>query len=182
MIDPRHPIGKFTYDRPYTEAERNQLILQIEQAPAELRKAFEELPEGGLDKPYRPGGWTARQVIHHVPESHMHSYLRFKYAMSEVEPAIKAYDEAAWAVQPDVATTDPELSLTLLEALHRRWVAFLRTLKPEDWSRTFRHPEIGVVTLDRTLGLYAWHGRHHAGHLRMIRDVSPKKLQRASGQ
>lgn len=170
--DLQYPVGRFTYGRPYTEAEREELIRQIEQAPAELRRAYEELPAGGLDTPYRPGGWTARQVIHHVPESHMNSYLRCKFAMTEPEPTIKPYDEAVWAVQPDVATTPPEVSLDLLEALHKRWVAFLRTMKPKDWERTFRHPELGVVTLDRTLGLYAWHGRHHTAHLRLIRDAA----------
>ena len=166
--DLQYPIGKFSYHGPYTGAERSALIAQIENAPAEFRRAYEQLPPGGLDTPYRPGGWTARQVIHHVPESHMNSYLRFKWAMAEDEPTIKPYDEAVWAVQPDVATTPPEISLALLDALHQRWVAFLRTLKPEDWNRTFRHPELGVVTLDRTLGLYAWHGRHHTAHLQSI--------------
>jgi uncharacterized damage-inducible protein DinB len=167
--DPRYPIGRFSYEGPYSEAQRTELIEQIERAPGELRRAFEQLPAGGLDVPYREGGWTARQVIHHVPESHMNSYLRFKFAMTESEPTIKPYDEAVWAVQPDVATTPPEISLDLLEALHKRWVAFLRTLKPEDWSRTFRHPELGVMTLDKNLALYAWHGRHHTGHLQLIR-------------
>jgi hypothetical protein len=167
--DLQYPVGRFTYSRPYTEAERDEWIQQIEQTPAEVRRAFEELPEGGLDTPYRPGGWTARQVIHHLPESHMTSFLRFKLAMTEVEPAIKGYEEAVWAVQPEVATMPPEISLDLLEALHKRWVVFLRALKPEDWSRTFRHSEQGLVTLDRTLGLYAWHGRHHTAHLRLIR-------------
>lgn len=167
-IDRQYPVGKFTYTRPYSETEREEWIRQIEQAPAAVRRAFEELPEGGLDTPYRPGGWTARQVMHHLPESHMTSYLRFKLAMTESEPAIKGYDEAVWAVQPDVATTPPEISLVLLEALHTRWVAFLRTLKGADWGRTFRHSELGLVTLDRNLGLYAWHGRHHTAHLRLI--------------
>jgi hypothetical protein len=98
----------------------------------------------------------------------MHSYLRFKFALAETEPVIKPYDAAVWAVQPDVATTPAETSLALLDALHRRWVAFLVTLKPEDFHRAFRHPELGLVTLDRALGLYAWHGRHHAAHLRSI--------------
>ena len=167
--DLQFPVGKFTYERPYSEAEREELIGQIEKAPAELRRAFEGLPPGGLDTPYRPGGWTARQVIHHLPESHMHSFLRCKFAMTESEPLVKAYDEAAWALQPDVATTPPEVSLALLEALHARWVPFLRTLKAEDWQRTFRHPQLGLVTLDRTLGLYAWHGRHHTAHVRSIK-------------
>jgi hypothetical protein len=167
--DLQFPVGKFTYDGPYSEEQRSTLIAQIEQAPAEMRQAYEQLPSGGIDTPYRPGGWTARQVIHHVPESHMHSYLRFKFAMAETEPTIKPYDEAAWAVMPDVSSTPPEVSLALLDALHHRWVAFLRTLKPEDWKRTFRHPQLGVMTLDRTLGLYAWHGRHHTGHLLSIK-------------
>jgi hypothetical protein len=172
--DLQFPVGKFTYSGSYSEAERTELIAQIEKTPAELRRAFLELPPGGLETPYRPGGWTARQVIHHVPESHMHSYIRFKFAMTEAEPAIKAYDESVWALQPDVATTAPELSLALLDALHQRWVPFLRTLQPEDWKRTFRHPEIGLVTLDRNLGLYAWHGRHHTAHLRLIRDAAAR--------
>jgi hypothetical protein len=168
MKSEQYPIGKFVYERPYTREERETLIEQIALAPSELRRAFEQLPPGGLDKPYRAGGWTARQVIHHVPESHMHSYLRFKFAMAETEPTIKPYDEAAWANLPDTATTPPEVSLALLDALHARWVAFFHTLKDEDWARTFRHPALGVVTLDRTLGLYAWHGRHHTAHLRLI--------------
>ena len=167
--DLQYPIGKFSYSKPYSEAERDELIGQIERAPAELRAAMEALPLSGLDRPYRPGGWTARQVVHHVPESHMHSYTRFKFAMTEDSPLIKPYDEAVWAKLADVESTDPEVSLALMEALHRRWVAFLRTLKPEDWSRTFRHPELGTVTLDRTLGLYAWHGRHHVAQVRSIR-------------
>jgi hypothetical protein len=166
--DLQFPVGKFSYDGPYSEAERSALIAEIGQVPAEMRRAVAELPPGGLDMPYRPGGWTGRQVIHHLPESHMHCYLRFKFAMAETEPLIKPYDEAVWAVQPDVATTPPEISLALLDALHPRWVAFLRTLKPEDWNRTFRHPELGIVTLDRALGLYAWHGRHHVAHVRSI--------------
>jgi len=172
MTNLQFPVGRFTYERPYSEAEREELILQIEEAPAQLRRAFQELPPGGLDMPYRLGGWTARQVIHHVPESHMHSYIRFKFAMTEAEPTVKPYDEAVWALQPDVVTTPPEVSLALLDALHLRWVAFLRTLKPDDWNRTFRHPEIGLVTLDRNLGLYAWHGRHHVAHLRLIGQVA----------
>lgn len=165
----QYPIGKFVYDRPYTPQERTIIIEQIAVAPVEFRRAYEELPPGGIDRSYRPGGWTARQVIHHVPESHMHSYLRFKFAMAEQVPTIKPYDESAWANLPDVASTPPEISLALLDAVHARWVAFLRTLKEEEWARTFRHPEIGIVTLDRTLGLYAWHVRHHTAHLRMIR-------------
>src|SRR5215472_12865283 len=114
--DLQYPIGKFSYWKPYTEADRAELIAQIEQAPAELRAAVEALPPGGMDRPYRPGGWTARQVVHHVPESHMHSYTRFKFAMTEDSPLIKPYDEATWAKLSDVESTDPEVSLALMEA------------------------------------------------------------------
>lgn len=170
--DLHYPIGRFSYDKPYSESERAQLIDQIENAPAEMRKAFEQLPQAAIETPYRPGGWTARQVIHHVAESHMHSYLRFKFAMTQDQPTIMPYDEAVWAVQPDVKSTAPEISLALLAALHQRWVAFLRTLRPEDWQRAFRHPVNGLVTLDQALGLYAWHGRHHTAHLRSIHPIA----------
>jgi len=166
--DRQYPVGKFSYSGPHSDAERAELMDQIEQAPGLVRSAFERLPAGGLDTPYRSGGWTARQVIHHIAESHMHSYLRFKFAMAEDAPTIKPYDESVWAVQPDVAITPPEVSLDLIDALHRRWVPFLRTLKPDDWKRTFLHPELGPVTLDRALALYAWHGRHHTAHLGLI--------------
>ena len=169
--DLRYPIGRFTYERPYTEQERADRISEIEQLPLEFRHAFEALHEGELDTPYRPGGWTARQLVHHLPESHMNSYIRFKLAMTESEPTVKRYDEGLWAIQPDVATTPLEVSLKLLEALHARWVPFLRAMRPEDWGRRFRHPEDGLLTLDRTVGYYAWHGRHHTAHLQLIRSA-----------
>ncbi|OFV90830.1 MAG: metal-dependent hydrolase [Acidobacteria bacterium RIFCSPLOWO2_12_FULL_65_11] len=124
-----------------------------------------------IETPYRPGGWTVRQVVHHVPDSHLHAYARFKLALTEHEPTIKPYDEAKWAELPDTQTVSPEVSLTLLEALHQRWVALLRSLSPADYRRTFRHPDRGrVLTLDEVLGIYAWHGRHHVAHITALRQ------------
>ena len=170
MSDPRYPIGKFTYDVPPTEAQRTILIEDIEKAPGALRAAVKGLSPQQLETPYRDGGWTARQVIHHVPESHMNAYIRFKLALTEEEPTIKPYMEDRWAKLADVQATPLEVSLALLESLHDRWVRFLRTLKPEDWKRTFRHPELGTVSLDRNLALYSWHGRHHTAHITSLRE------------
>jgi DinB superfamily len=169
MSDPRYPIGKFTFDGPPSEAQRNQFIDDIEQTPAALRAAIKNLSPQQLETPYREGGWTVRQVVHHVPESHMNAYVRFKLALTEDEPAIKAYLEDRWANTPDVQSTPVEVSLALLDPLHDRWVRLLRTLKPEDWKRTFRHPELGVLPLERNLALYAWHGKHHVAHITELR-------------
>jgi hypothetical protein len=135
-----------------------------------LRAAVAGLTPQQLDTPYRPEGWSVRQVVHHVPESHMNAYIRFKLALTEDEPTVKPYDEAAWAKLPDVPGTPIETSLTLLEALHDRWVRVLRLLDDNSFKRTFHHPEIGVVTLERNLALYAWHGKHHAAHVTSLRD------------
>ena len=123
------------------------------------------LSEQQLDTPYRPEGWTVRQVAHHVPDSHLNSYIRFKLALTEQEPTIKPYDEDRWARLADTPTTPVEVSLALLDSLHDRWVRLLRSLRPEDWKRTFRHPELGPVSLEKNLALYAWHGRHHVAHI-----------------
>jgi len=121
------------------------------------------------DTPYREGGWTVRQVVHHVPDSHMNSYIRFKLALTEAEPTIKPYDEAAWALLSDSGNTPPDVSLTLLDCLHRRWVVLMRGMSEADWKRTFRHPELGPVSLEQNLALYAWHGDHHIGHIDALR-------------
>jgi uncharacterized damage-inducible protein DinB len=146
------------------------LIDEIAAAPAALRKAVEGLTEAQLDTPYRPGGWSVRQVAHHVPDSHMNAYVRFKLAVTEDSPTIKPYDEAAWAELADVKTVPVATSLALLDAVHERWVAFLRSLGEADWARTFRHPELGVVPLEKNLALYAWHGRHHVAHVTALRE------------
>src|SRR5947209_12733385 len=165
MTDPRFPIGKFHFDSPPSEDQRKTLINEIEQAPSALRAAVQGLSPQQLDTPYRDGGWTVRQVTHHVPESHMNAYIRFKLALTEDEPTIKPYMEDRWARLKDVQSTPIETSLTLLDSLHDRWVRLLRSLGPEDWKRTFRHPELGVVALEKNAALYAWHGKHHVAHI-----------------
>jgi uncharacterized damage-inducible protein DinB len=169
MSDPRYPIGKFTFGDPPDQAQREKLIDDIEQAPAKLRAAVHGLSDKQFDTPYREGGWTVRQVVHHVPESHMNAYIRFKLALTEDRPTIKPYREDRWAQLPDAQSAPPEVSLSLLDSLHARWVPFLRTLKAEDWKREFQHPELGTVSLGNNLALYAWHGRHHVAHITELR-------------
>lgn len=168
----RFPIGRFEARDELSGAERRALIEEIEALPADFREAVADLSPEQLDTPYRPGGWTVRQVAHHLPDSHVNAYVRFKLAVTEEEPTIKPYDESAWAELADARRGDLEMSLALLEAVHRRWTAFLRSLDPDDpgaWKRAFRHPEIGVVPLDTNLQLYAWHGRHHRAHVTSLR-------------
>ncbi len=172
MTDLRYPIGKFTYDGPPAPEKRQELLQHIEQAPGRLRAAVNSLTQQQLDTPYRPDGWTVRQVVHHLPDSHLNAYIRYKLALTEEEPTIKPYAEDKWARLADTAATPVEVSLTLLDSLHDRWVRLLRSLKPEDWKRTFRHPELGVVSLERNLALYAWHGRHHVAHITSLRERS----------
>lgn len=169
MADPQYPVGKFTYTSAPTSEERNQFIDNIQQVPARMRAAVQGLSPQQLDTPYRDGGWTVRQVAHHVPESHMNAYIRFKLALTEDEPTIKAYDQGLWAELPDVKLTPVEISLAMLDSLHDRWVRVLRAIKPEEWKRTFRHPELGVVPLEKNLALYSWHGRHHVAHITELR-------------
>jgi len=167
--DLRFPIGKFAWPATVSAADRAAYITRIAAAPAKLRQALSGLTEEQLNTPYREGGWTLRQVAHHVPESHMNSYIRFKLALTEDEPTIKPYDEAAWGALNDVAVTPVEVSLALLENLHLRWVALLNGIEESGWKRKFRHPEIGVVSLENNLALYAWHGDHHIGHVSSLR-------------
>ena len=169
MSDPRYPIGKFTFEVPPTEAQRSNYIEDIEKAPAALRTAIKDLSKAQIETPYRDGGWTVRQVVHHVPDSHLNAYVRFKLALTEDEPTIKPYLEDRWASTLDIPTTPPEVSLALLDSLHDRWTRLLRTLRPADWKRNFRHPELGTVSLERTLALYAWHGKHHIAHITELR-------------
>jgi uncharacterized damage-inducible protein DinB len=142
----------------------------MEEAPAKLRAAVRGLSNQQLDTPYREGGWTVRQVVHHVPDSHLNSYIRFKWAMTEDEPTIKPYYEDRWAELQDSKVTPIEVSLTLLESLHQRWMLLLRSFREEDWKRKLRHPELGEMTLDHMLSLYAWHGRHHVAHITSLRE------------
>lgn len=165
MTDPRYPIGKFHFEGPTSEDRREQLIATIAQTPTALRTAVEGLSPQQLDTPYREGGWTVRQVTHHVPDSHMNAYVRFKLALTENEPTIKPYAEDRWAQLADSQSTPVEVSLALLDSLHARWVRLLRSLKPDDWKRTFRHPELGLVSLEKNLALYSWHGSHHVAYI-----------------
>jgi uncharacterized damage-inducible protein DinB len=169
MSDLRYPVGKFEYQGSLTEAQRSALIQQIADTPASLRSAITALSETQIDTPYRLGGWTVRQVVHHVPDSHMNSYVRFKLALTEEEPTIKPYYEDRWAELADTKATPLEVSLALLENLHDRWVRLLNSLTPEEWKRTLRHPEFGLMTLEKTLAMYAWHGRHHVAHITELR-------------
>jgi hypothetical protein len=169
-MDLQYPIGKFQWGGAITDAQREQLIAQIEQAPAHLRQAVAGLTEKQLDTPYRPEGWTVRQVVHHLSDAHMNAYVRFRLALTEDEPTIKPYAQERWASLEDARTAPMELSLSLLESLHRRWVLLLRSLRAADFARTFRHPEIGLVTLDKHLDMAAWHGRHHIAHITSLRD------------
>jgi uncharacterized damage-inducible protein DinB len=134
-----------------------------------MRAAVAGLSDEQLDTPYRDGGWTVRQLVHHVPDSHLNAYTRFRLALTEPEPTIKPYDQAAWAELGDSRTAPIAMSLLLLEALHQRWVALLESLAAGDFERRFRHPEIGLVTLGEVLGMYAWHGPHHVAHITALR-------------
>ncbi len=169
MTDSRYPIGRFVPPSTLDSAAREDCIRRIAAAPARLRAAVDDLTEPQLRTPYRDGGWSVAQVVHHLPDSHMNSYCRFKLAITEDDPTIKAYNEGRWADLPDASATDLRASLTLLEALHERWVVFLRSLTTEQWDRTFQHPERGPASLGRTLALYAWHGDHHVAHITTLR-------------
>jgi uncharacterized damage-inducible protein DinB len=170
VVDLQYPIGRFEFPRAVSDEDRARFVEQIAQTPANLRAAVAGLSEEQLDTPYRPGGWTVRQVVHHVPDSHMNSYVRFRLALTEDEPTIKPYDESRWAELADSRTAPVETSLALLESLHERWVRLLRSLSSTDFRRQFRHPELGPVSLEKNLALYAWHGRHHVAHITSLRE------------
>jgi len=167
--DLRFPIGRFEFPESVSVEERAVLIDRVAAAPERLCKAVDGLSPEQLDTPYREGGWTLRQVVHHVPDSHMNSYVRFKLALTENDPTIKPYDEAGWALLGDTAGTPIETSLCLLDCLHARWVNLMRGMPDTDWARTFRHPALGPLRLDQNLALYAWHGAHHAEHVLGLR-------------
>jgi hypothetical protein len=163
--DLRYPIGKFEPVSTLTAEQRRAAIEAIAEVPARLRAAVRNLTPAQLDTPYRVGGWTVRQLVHHIGDSHMNALGRFKLALTEHEPAIKTYDENLWAELADTKIPPIEISLTLIESLHARWVILLRSLLPQQFSRSFRHPEWGLGTVDFLLAQYAWHGRHHVAHI-----------------
>ena len=169
-MDPRYPTGKFNWSGSSTVEERSRFIDAIAAVPQLMRSAAAGLNSSQLDTPYREGGWTVRQVVHHVPDSHMNSYIRFKLALTEHEPTIKPYNEAVWAELTDARTAPIEPSLNLLEGLHHRWTLLLRSLSAEDVKRKFYHPELGVVTIEQYIALYAWHGKHHVAHIMSLRE------------
>jgi uncharacterized damage-inducible protein DinB len=169
-MDLRYPIGGYVTKSVLTPAERLDAIERIAAAPKRLREAVSGLTGGQLDTPYRPGGWTVRQLAHHVPDSHMNAYVRLKLALTESEPTIKPYEEQLWAQLPDSRETPVEVSLALLDFLHLRWVILLRALQPPDFSRRLVHPANGVMTADNLVHHYAWHGQHHVAHITALRE------------
>jgi len=174
MVDLRYPVGMFEWTIPASASQaannRAGYIEAIAALPSQMRAAVRDLRPEQLDTPYRPDGWTVRQVVHHVPDSHMNAYIRFKLALTEDQPPIKPYKEAEWAKLADTGATPVEVSLQLLAALHTRWVELLRAMKASDFERTLYHPEHGALTLDRMLAMYAWHSKHHLAHITALRE------------
>ncbi|MFD3448983.1 YfiT family bacillithiol transferase [Microbacteriaceae bacterium 4G12] len=168
-MDLRYPIGQFTYKGTPTIDLMENWIEEIANLPVKLKEALKDLQEEQLDTPYRPVGWTVRQVVHHLADSHMNSYIRFKLALTEDNPTIKPYMEEKWAELPD-SQLPIEVSLSLLESLHKRWVTLLQSMNANDFEKTFHHPEAGANTLGVATGLYAWHGRHHTAHITSLRN------------
>jgi uncharacterized damage-inducible protein DinB len=169
MTDPRYPIGKFSKQASYSPAERAAHLEVLRQTPAKLRVALEGLTASQLETPYREGGWTLRQVAHHIPDSHINAYVRVKLALTEDTPTIKPYNEEAWALLSDTATVPLTVSVALLEALHLRLVALLESLTQAQWQRCYNHPQGGLYTMEQMLALYAWHGAHHVAHITTLR-------------
>jgi hypothetical protein len=167
-LDPRYPVGKLSIDPQVTPEKRASWIQQIGEFPRVFRSTVNALPHGALDRPYREGGWTGRQVVHHVADSHVNAYTRFRLALTEDAPRIKTYEESRWAELIDAKTADPLLSLALLDALHQRWHILLQSLGPSDFARTATHPDSGLINVDYLLQMYSWHGRHHTGHLNLL--------------
>ncbi|MEO6209728.1 MAG: YfiT family bacillithiol transferase [Gemmatimonadaceae bacterium] len=161
----RYPIGRFIVPEKISAEETQKHIEEIAAAPAALRAAVKGLSEARLDQPYRPGGWTIRQVVHHVPDSHLNAYIRMKLALTEDEPVITPYMEDRWAELPDSRTVAVETSLRLFESVQERWVAIMRSMTDAQWQRAYTHPELGRYPLDRQAALYAWHGKHHVAHI-----------------
>lgn len=170
MSDLRYPVGKFEKRASITAADRRAMIGIIAEAPRQLRAAVSGLNDHQLDTPYREGGWTVRQVAHHVPDSHLNAYIRLKLALTEERPTIKPYEEARWAELPDSRDVPVEVSLNLLDAVTARWVTIMNAMREEDFARTLVHPDHGPVDLDWLVQMYAWHSRHHVAHITTLRD------------
>jgi len=162
--DLRFPIGKFNLEKEVSETQISSLIDQIEALPQLLKRAVQELKEEHLESPYRTGGWTIRQLVHHIADSHMNAFIRVKLAITEDKPTIKPFEEALWA-ELDDSLIPVEISIKLLEALHERWVILLRSLSALDRARELNHPDIGLLAINQLIALYAWHGNHHLAHI-----------------
>jgi uncharacterized damage-inducible protein DinB len=170
MEDLHYPIGRFEMPSAVSAVERARLIADLAALPRAMADAVAGLSAQQLDAPYRPEGWTLRQVVHHLPDSQMNGYVRFKLALTESQPAVKLFDEAAWAELPDTRQAPVDVSLALLDALQTRWALLMRAMQPAEWARTYLHPERGALRLDQALAMYAWHGRHHLAHIERTRQ------------
>ncbi len=170
MPDLRYPIGEFRRQASYSPKERLENIELLRQAPVSLRSALVGLSDAQLDTPYREGGWTLRQVVHHIPDSHLNAYTRVKLALTEDKPVIKPYDETAWASLTDTQQTPLEVSVVLLEAIHTRWINIFQSLNESDWQRDYLHPVNGATSIEATLASYVWHGQHHIAHITQLRQ------------
>ncbi|HKM80357.1 MAG TPA: putative metal-dependent hydrolase [Candidatus Acidoferrum sp.] len=168
-MDPRYPIGKFELPKDVTPELRQAAIDDIAGTPGKVRAAVAGLSDAQLDTPYREGGWTVRQVVHHLADSHINAYVRWRLALTETQPTMKPYEESEWANLEDARSAPVGVSLKLLEALHERWVRLLRSVKKEQYGRTLLHPDFGVKNLDWLLFLYSWHGKHHTAHITQLR-------------
>jgi uncharacterized damage-inducible protein DinB len=168
--DLRYPIGRLNRKSSLTDAERQTAFDTIAATPHSLRSAVQGLSDAQLDTPYRPGGWTVRQLVHHVADSHLNAYARFRLALTEENPTIKPYDEAKWAELSDAKSLPVAVSLSLLDAMHDRWVTLLRSMSADDFQRGLLHPDNGPMTLDAVLNVYAWHGPHHTAHVTALRE------------
>ena len=169
MIDQRYPIGKFVYEKNVDNSRREIFISDIEFTPIKLKEAIDGLSEKQLDTQYREGGWTVRQVVHHLPDSHINAFVRFKLALTEDNPTVKTYNEKKWAELKDYSQTPIDVSLNLLNAIHKRWIILIKSMEQEDFKRTYYHPDSGKVELDWVLAQYAWHGKHHVAHITSLR-------------
>jgi hypothetical protein len=169
MENLRYPIGRFDPKQALPPGGRSELISSLANTPDHMRRAVSGLTEAQIATPYREGGWTVRQLVHHVPDSHLNAYIRMKWGLTEASPAIKTYDEKAWSELPDARTAPVEVSLELLAAVHRRWDIVLNAMSDQDFARTIRHPEWGEISLTTLLQLYEWHGRHHVAHIQGLR-------------
>lgn len=168
-MDPRYPIGKYE-PKPYSQQQKEQWLNDLKFSPTDLEMAITNLDEFQLDTPYREGGWTVKQLVHHVADSHANAYIRFKLGLTEDNPPVKPYNEKEWALLNDVQTVPINVSLTWLHAMHQRWVATIKDLTDEQWQRTVLHPQHNEISLWFLLGMYAWHGKHHTAHITTLRE------------